>query len=128
MSDPEVEALIKEEADKLNVEQAHISDDEILARCFYPLFNEGAKILEEGIAQRASDIDVVYIYGYAFPVAKGGPMHYADSVGLKNVHEKICEFRDKYGEQYWNPSPLLKQLAEEGKTFAQWDKERSAAQ
>ena len=128
MSDPEVEALIKEEADKLDVEQAHISDDEILARCFYPLINEGAKILEEGIAQRASDIDVVYIYGYAFPVAKGGPMHYADSVGLKNVYEKICEFRDKYGEQYWNPAPLLKQLAEEGKTFAQWDKERSTAQ
>ena len=127
MSDPEVEALIKEEASKLGVEQAEISDDEILARCFYPLINEGAKILEEGIAQRASDIDVVYIYGYAFPVAKGGPMHYADSVGLKNVYDKICELRDKYGEQYWSPAPLLKQLAEEGKTFAQWDKERSAA-
>jgi 3-hydroxyacyl-CoA dehydrogenase len=127
MSDPEVEALIKEEAGKLGVEQSEISNDEILARCFYPLINEGAKILEEGIAQRASDIDVVYIYGYAFPVAKGGPMHYADSVGLKNVYDKICELRDKYGEQYWSPAPLLKQLAEEGKTFAQWDKERSAS-
>jgi len=83
--------------------------------------------LEEGIAQRASDIDVVYIYGYAFPVAKGGPMHYADTVGVKKVYEKICEFRDRYGEEYWSPAPLLKQLAEEGKSFAQWDKERSGS-
>ena len=126
MSDPEVESLIVEEAEKLGVSRREISEEEILARCFYPLINEGAKILEEGIAQRASDIDVVYIYGYAFPVAKGGPMHYADAVGVKNVYEKICEFRDLYGEEYWSPAPLLKQLAEEGKSFAQWDKEKSS--
>ena len=127
ISDSEVEALIIEEAGKMDIEQREISNDEILARCFYPLINEGAKILEEGIAQRASDIDVVYIYGYAFPVAKGGPMHYADSVGLKNVYDKICEFRDRYGEEYWQPAPLLKQLAEEGKSFAQWDAEIGVA-
>ena len=127
ISDSEVEALIIEEAGKMDIEQREISNDEILARCFYPLINEGAKILEEGIAQRASDIDVVYIYGYAFPVAKGGPMHYADSVGLKNVYDKICEFRDRYGEEYWKPAPLLKQLAEEGKSFAQWDAEIGVA-
>lgn len=127
MSDSEVESLIKEEAGKLGVEQQEIGNEEILARCFYPLINEGAKILEEGIAQRASDIDVVYIYGYAFPAAKGGPMHYADAVGLKNVYDKICEFRDRYGEEYWQPAPLLQQLAEEGKSFAEWDKERGAA-
>ena len=127
ISDSEVEALIIEEAGKMDIEQRQISNDEILARCFYPLINEGAKILEEGIAQRASDIDVVYIYGYAFPVAKGGPMHYADSVGLKNVYDKICEFRDRYGEEYWQPAPLLKQLAEEGKSFAQWDAEIGVA-
>ena len=127
ISDSEVEALIIEEAGKMDIEQRQISNDEILARCFYPLINEGAKILEEGIAQRASDIDVVYIYGYAFPVAKGGPMHYADSVGLKNVYDKICEFRDRYGEEYWKPAPLLKQLAEEGKSFAQWDAEIGVA-
>ena len=124
MPDPEVENLIIEEANKLGVDRRTVSDDEILARCFYPLINEGAKILEEGIAQRASDIDVIYIYGYAFPVAKGGPMHYADAVGLKNVYDKICEFRDRYGEEYWSPAPLLKKLAEEGKSFSQWDKER----
>ncbi len=124
-SDPEIETLIKTEAGKLDVEQRDVTEDEILARCFYPLINEGAKILQEGIAQRPSDIDVVYVFGYAFPVAKGGPMFYADQVGLKNVYDKICEFRDRYGEQYWQPAPLLEQLAKEGKTFAEWDRERS---
>lgn len=120
MSDPEIESMIKEEAAKLGIEQRTISDEEILQRCFYPLINEGALILEEGIAQRPSDIDVVYVFGYAFPAAKGGPMHYADHVGLKNVYDKICEFRDMYGEQYWKPAPLLEKLAKEGKIFAEW--------
>ncbi|MEQ8407238.1 MAG: 3-hydroxyacyl-CoA dehydrogenase NAD-binding domain-containing protein [Gammaproteobacteria bacterium] len=120
MSDPEVEALIKKEAEALGVEQRDISDEEILQRCFYPLINEGALILEEGIAQRPSDIDVVYVYGYAFPAAKGGPMFYADQIGLKNVYDKICEFRDRYGEDYWKPAPLLKELAEKGSSFAEW--------
>lgn len=120
-SDPEVESMIKEEAAKLNLEQRDISDEEILQRCLYPLINEGALILEEGIAQRASDIDVVYVFGYAFPAAKGGPMHYADQVGLKNVYDKICEFRERDGEMYWKPAPLLEKLAKEGKTFAQWE-------
>ncbi len=123
MSDPEIESMIKEEAAKLGIEQRDISDEEILQRCFYPLINEGALILEEGIAQRPSDIDVVYVFGYAFPAAKGGPMHYADHVGLKNVYDKICEFRDIYGEQYWKPAPLLEKLAKEGKTFAEWGRE-----
>lgn len=124
VSDPEVEAMIKEEAGKLGFEQGAISDEEILQRCFYPLINEGALILQEGIAQRPSDIDVVYVFGYAFPVAKGGPMHYADHVGLKHVYDKICEFRDRYGEQYWKPAPLLEKLVKEGKTFAQWGAEQ----
>lgn len=123
MNDSEVETLIKEEAEKLGIKQRQISNEEILARCFYPLINEGALILEEGIAQRPSDIDVVYVFGYAFPVAKGGPMFYADQVGLKNVYDKICEFRDRYGEDYWKPAPLLKKLAEQGKTFAEWGAE-----
>ena len=121
MSDPEVESMIKEEAAKLNLEQRDISDEEILQRCLYPLINEGALILEEGIAQRASDIDVVYVFGYAFPAAKGGPMHYADQIGLQNIVDKICEFRERDGEQYWKPAPLLEKLAKEGKTFAQWE-------
>ncbi len=120
MSDPEVEKLIQDEARKLGIEQRKISDEEIIERCLYPLINEGAKILEEGIAQRPSDIDVVYVYGYAFPAAKGGPMHYADQVGLKNVYNKINEFRGRYGEQYWKPAALLEKLAGSGKTFAEW--------
>ena len=124
MADPEVEAMIKAEAAKIGVEQRDISDEEILQRCFYPLINEGARILEEGIAQRPSDIDVVYVFGYAFPVAKGGPMYYADQIGLKQVYDKICEFRDRDGEQYWQSAPLLKQLAETGKTFAEWGSEQ----
>ena len=123
MSDPEVESMIKEEAAKLNLEQRDISDEEILQRCLYPLINEGALILEEGIAQRPSDIDVVYVFGYAFPAAKGGPMHYADQVGLKHVYDKICEFRERDGEMYWKPAPLLEKLAKEDKTFAQWGSE-----
>jgi len=123
MADAEVEAMIVEEAGKLGIERRDISDEEILQRCFYPLINEGALILEEGIAQRPSDIDVVYVFGYAFPAAKGGPMHYADQVGLKNVYDKICEFRDRYGEEYWKPAPLLEKLAKEGKTFAEWGSE-----
>jgi 3-hydroxyacyl-CoA dehydrogenase len=122
--DPEVDAMIVAEAEKLGIQRKSIGDDEILARCLYPLINEGALILEEGIAQRPSDIDVVYVFGYAFPAAKGGPMHYADNIGLKQVYDKICEFRDLYGEDYWKPAPLLKQLAEAGSTFAEWDRQR----
>ena len=124
ISDPEVEAMIREEAEKFGIEQREISDQEIIARCMYPLVNEGAKILEEGIAQRASDIDVVYVFGYAFPVAKGGPMFYADLVGLKNVYEKILEFQNRHGEKNWKPANLLKELAESGGSFAAWDKQQ----
>lgn len=122
MDDPTVEELIKKEASDLGVEQRQVDAEEILARCLYPLINEGAKILEEGIAQRPGDIDVVYVYGYAFPAAKGGPMYYADQVGLKNVYDRICEFQERYGEVYWKPASLLETLALEGSTFAEWAK------
>lgn len=121
ISDPEVEAMIREEAEKFGIEQREISEEEIIARCMYPLVNEGAKILEEGIAQRASDVDVVYVFGYAFPVAKGGPMFYADQVGLGNVYEKILKFQSSHGENNWAPARLLRELAENGGSFAAWD-------
>ncbi|MEX0617329.1 MAG: 3-hydroxyacyl-CoA dehydrogenase NAD-binding domain-containing protein [Pseudohongiellaceae bacterium] len=124
-SDPEVEALIKAEAENLGLQQREVSDEEIVERCLYPLINEGAKILEEGIAQRPGDIDIVYVYGYAFPAAKGGPMWYADQTGLKKIHDRICQFRDQYGEVYWKPAAVLQQLAEQDKTFVQWSKEAS---
>ena len=114
--DPEVEALIKKESEKKGIERREISDQEILDRCLFAMINEGAKILEEGIAQRAGDIDIIYIYGYGFPVHRGGPMFYADTVGLKRVYDRVCEFREQGGVE-WEPAPLLKRLAEEGKTF-----------
>ncbi|MGQ9427431.1 3-hydroxyacyl-CoA dehydrogenase NAD-binding domain-containing protein [Gilvimarinus sp. F26214L] len=124
--DPEVLEIIGKTAKELGVERREISSEEIVERCIYGLVNEGAKVLEEGIAQRPSDIDIVYLYGYAFPVAKGGPMFYADQVGLKKVYDRICEFRDQLGSDTWKePAPLLEKLAKEGKSFADWAKENA---
>ena len=123
--DPEVEAMIREEAQKFGIEQREISEEEIIARCMYPLVNEGAKILQEGIAQRASDVDVVYVFGYAFPAAKGGPMCYADQMGLKQVYEQIVEFQRLHGEKNWEPAALLRELAESGSSFAEWDRRQA---
>jgi 3-hydroxyacyl-CoA dehydrogenase len=118
--DPEVEALIRREAARLGIEQRDISNDEIISRCLYPMINEGARILEEGIALRASDIDIVWINGYGFPPYRGGPMFYADSIGLKTVYDKICAYRDSLGDEfgYWEPAPLLERLAKENGRFA----------
>ncbi|HEY6404071.1 MAG TPA: 3-hydroxyacyl-CoA dehydrogenase family protein, partial [Blastocatellia bacterium] len=92
-------------------------------RTQYALINEGAKILEEGIALRAVDIDIIYINGYGYPTWRGGPMWYADTVGLKKVYERVSQFHEEHGE-LWEPAPLLKRLAEAGKTFADFDKEK----
>ena len=102
-----------------------ISAEEIVERTIYALVNEGARILEEGYALRAVDIDVIYINGYGFPAYRGGPMWYADTVGLKKVYERIREFEKDHGA-LWTPAPLLKQLAEEGKTFADFYKKIAA--
>jgi 3-hydroxyacyl-CoA dehydrogenase len=92
-------------------------------RALYSLINEGARILEEGIALRASDIDVVYLTGYGFPDFRGGPLFYADTVGLPNILRTMREFARGYQPDAWEPAPLLKQLASEGKTFASWGKQ-----
>lgn len=125
LNDAAVEALIKQKAVELGVTQRVISEQEIVDRLFFPLINEGALILEEGIAQRPGDIDIVYLYGYGFPGAKGGPMCYADHVGLKNVVDRINQFAGTLGADYWKPAPLLVKLASEGKTFADWAKENA---
>ncbi|WP_444904448.1 3-hydroxyacyl-CoA dehydrogenase NAD-binding domain-containing protein [Microbulbifer sp. CnH-101-E] len=119
-SDPEVQAIIEAQAKAHGIERREISDKEILNRLTFSLINEGARILEDGIAQRPSDIDVVYVYGYGFPPHRGGPMFYADSIGLKKIYDTICIFRDQHGEANWTPAPLLVQLVKEGKTFAKW--------
>jgi 3-hydroxyacyl-CoA dehydrogenase len=112
-----VEAIIREFAKSKGVERRRISDAEILERCIYPMINEGAKILEEGKAQRASDIDIVWIYGYGWPVYRGGPMFYADSIGLKTVLAKLKEFEAQFGDEF-KPAALLEKLAAEGGTFS----------
>ena len=81
------------------------------------MVNEGAKILEEGIAMRASDIDVVYVYGYGWPIYRGGPMHYANTVGLDRIVEKLRGYQEQTGDDFWTPSPLLVSLADQGKKF-----------
>ena len=106
-----------ETAEGQGVAQREITDEEILDRLLLPMINEGAKILDEGIAVRASDIDVVYVYGYGWPVYRGGPMHYANSLGLDLVLEKIQHYHQQTGDDFWAPSPYLVKLAEEGKKF-----------
>jgi len=115
--DPEVEALIETTAKQAGIERRSISNDEIIERCLYIMINEGARILEEGYAQRPGDIDTIYIAGYGFPAYRGGPMWYADTVGLRKIYERIVEFERQHGDS-WTPAPLLKRLAEEGQTFA----------
>jgi 3-hydroxyacyl-CoA dehydrogenase len=123
--DPEAIAIFQAEAARLGVPQRKPSAEEIVQRCLYAMINEGARLLEEGIALRASDIDIVYTAGYGFPRYRGGPMFYADTVGLKSILDKILEFREILDPQYWQPSPLLERLAREGKTFAQWQAEQA---
>lgn len=116
--DPEVLAIIKAEAERQGIAQRTFTAAEIVERALYPLINIGAEILQEGIAQRSSDIDIVYLYGYAFPAHRGGPMFYADTVGAKSVYNKICEFRDTLDRpKDFQPAALLQQLAESGGRF-----------
>jgi len=118
LPDPEVEALIAEEAKRLGVVQRAITDEEIVDRCMLPLVNEGARIIAEGIALGAADIDVVYCNGYGFPRHRGGPMFWADTLGTGTVLAKIEHFRDTLGALYWEPAPLLVELAHTGGKFA----------
>jgi 3-hydroxyacyl-CoA dehydrogenase len=116
-SDPEVATLVRQWAGEAGIPQRQIPTGEIVDRCVYALVNEGARILEEGYALRAVDIDIVYLNGYGFPAYRGGPMWFADTVGLTKVYERVCEFHRQHGE-IWEPAPLLRKLAEQGGTFA----------
>ena len=124
-SDPEVHALIEEKAREKGVKRRDISDQEITERTMYPMVNEGARILEEGIATRSSDIDTVWVNGYGFPVGHGGPMFWAELEGLPKIVERLEYWHGKTGKDVYKPSPLLKRLAEQGKGFA--DAEKRAA-
>jgi 3-hydroxyacyl-CoA dehydrogenase len=123
--DPAVTALAKQEAQALGIKQIDVSDDEIIERLFYSMINEGALILEEGIALRPGDINVVYANGYGMARYRGGPMFYADTIGLKHVRDAMLKYKARYGDLYWTPAPLLNKLADAGKTFEQWSAERN---
>jgi 3-hydroxyacyl-CoA dehydrogenase len=123
--DPEVAELVRKWSVEARVAQREISREEIVDRSVYALVNEGARILEEGYALRAVDIDIIYLNGYGFPAYRGGPMWYADTIGLDKVYNRVEEFHKQHGE-LWEPAPLLKRLAEEGKKFADFHKEQSA--
>ena len=118
--------MIRKWSAEAGIPQREISSEEIVERCIYTLVNEGARILEEGYALRAVDIDIIYLNGYGFPAYRGGPMWYADRVGLKNVLARIREFRERIGN-WWEPAPLLKRLADEGKTFSDYVAKQGAA-
>jgi 3-hydroxyacyl-CoA dehydrogenase len=116
----EVEQMIADHRTALGLTARAISDDEIVHRLVYSLVNEGAKILEEGIASKASDIDMVYLTGYGFPLWRGGPMCYADTQGLFNVVQTMQRFASNPHDDasFWQPAPLLARLAADGKTFS----------
>ena len=122
---PEATRIIEEVRAEFGINTREISDEEIVERTMFALTNEGAHVLAEDVASRASDIDVVYNHGYGYPRWRGGPMHYADSVGLKKIAEKMNEWSDGASGMHWAPSDLLMSLAEEGKTFADFDKENA---
>jgi 3-hydroxyacyl-CoA dehydrogenase len=124
-ADPEVDALIATAAKESGIVQRKIISNEIVERTVYAIVNEAARILEEGFALRASDIDMVFINGYGFPVYRGGPMHFADSVGLKSVYEKVIEFQRLHGAA-WEPAPLFQRLAEANESFSTLDAQREA--
>jgi 3-hydroxyacyl-CoA dehydrogenase len=125
-SDPVLPPLLRQWATEAGIPQRAVSAEEIVDRCLYALVNEGARILEEGYALRSGDIDIIYIYGYGFPAHRGGPMWYADTVGLEKVYARVCEFHQRFGP-LWEPAPLLKQLAAEGKTFSDFGGQQGAA-
>ena len=121
LPDPVIEELIVDRTREMDLNRRPVDDEEILQRCLYSMINEGAKILEEGLAIRASDIDVIWLHGYGFPRHRGGPMFYADTVGLREVYDTLDRFHREWGDK-WQPAALLRQLANAGSSFAEWDK------
>src|SRR5690606_5534088 len=120
LPDPEVEELIAAKARERGIARRQISDEEIIERTHLPLINEGARILAEGIAARGSDIDVVWTLGYGFPVARGGPMFWADTLSLRHVVERLRHWHAVTGKAVFDPAPLLVELAESGASLADW--------
>jgi 3-hydroxyacyl-CoA dehydrogenase len=125
--DPEALALLRARAQQLGIAQRTHSEQEILNRCLYPLLNEGFRIVEEGVVQRASDIDVVWTSGYGFPRYRGGPMFYAELIGLKTLLEGLQAFGKEFGPMHWAPAALLVELVNKNMSIAAWEKSRGVA-
>jgi 3-hydroxyacyl-CoA dehydrogenase len=121
--DPDALALLRARAAQLGIEPRAHSEQEILERCLYPLLNEGIRVLEQGIAIRAGDVDVVWASGYGFPRYRGGPMFYADTIGLRTLLDGMHKYRELFGPMHWTPAPLLEQLVASRKTLSDWDSE-----
>ena len=119
LENPELAPMLEAASREKGIERRELNEQYIIERTIYALVNEGAKILEEGIAQRSSDIDIIYLNGYGFPAFRGGPMFYADSVGLDKVLARVKELHARCGD-WWKPAPLLEKLAAEGRTFTEW--------
>ncbi len=124
IDDPEAIELLRARAKALDVPQSEHGDEEILERCLYPLMNEGFRILGEGVAMRASDIDVVWTAGYGFPRYRGGPMFHAQTIGLSTLLAGIRKYRDRFGPMHWEPAPLLEELVAKGMTLQEWERDR----
>jgi len=117
--DPELERFIVDESERMGIVRRPMTEEDIVKRCLYGMINEGARLLEQGIALRPGDIDVVYLTGYGFPAQHGGPMYLADRIGLDHVLADIKRLHDEYG-YWWQPAPLLERLVREGRTFGDW--------
>ncbi len=123
--DPDALAIIRARAAELGIEQREHSPQEIVERCLYPLLNEGLRILEEGVALRAADVDVVWTSGYGFPRWRGGPMFHADTIGLPTLHEGMLKYRAQFGPMHWQPARLLEDLVQKGSSLKDWEARRA---
>jgi 3-hydroxyacyl-CoA dehydrogenase len=115
--DPAIESLIVEHSRRRGIERREITDQEILQRCLYPMINEGARILAEGVASRPVDVDMVWLHGYGFPRWRGGPLFWADQSGLPEVLQAIVGYCERFGPDFWAPAPLLERLVRDGAGF-----------
>ena len=119
LPDPEVEKIILDTSSRLGINRRPIGEEEIVERMILPMINEGARILDEGIATRPGDIDVIWVYGYGWPVWRGGPMYYADRLGLAHIRDRLTFYADRSRDETLRPAPLIRRLAAEGRGFAQ---------
>ncbi|MBV8133277.1 MAG: 3-hydroxyacyl-CoA dehydrogenase, partial [Alphaproteobacteria bacterium] len=118
LPDPEVERTICDASARLGIARRAIDQEEIVERMIFPMINEGARILEEGIAARPGDIDVIWIYGYGWPVWRGGPMYYADQLGLAHIGDRLALYAERSGDETLRPAVRIRRLAAEGRGFA----------